>query len=234
MLVSGPRVSTCLCHCRSEIDSPSESRQEENMGTLMPVRCGSARCGQLWFDRSALDLGAGVWVAIGMKAPKGVGISIGNLKIGPCPRCGSTGQTPPGLYAVENMFFLRSSDLAQVRSALSAIQRQLSPMSTSSDVAQVIEAHPIIKGLTKFLPTNAGELAAYLALLITVLTQCTSAQQAALVRQPPVEITLPEGLAEVLSELKTNQQKSQKPPQEVPHPQGLPDTPSMPPGYGET
>ena len=95
--------------------------------------------------------------------------------VSPCPNCGSFGRIPDGDYTIATAKLFRRSDLAVVLSAINDLKERVAAGASIKEIDDAISRdYPLLEILKRYLPKNPVELAAYLAIIATTLSQCSS------------------------------------------------------------
>lgn len=164
------------------------------MSTIIPVICDEPACGTVWFSGSIFGIGPGATIN-----------STGN-KAGPCPTCNGMGHIPDGQYthAAANLFNPLECNL--VLHALELLRQKAIAGATSKEIENDIEAmFPFLNSFSKFLPKNAGELAAYLAILVSIFMNMSNSKPEAPAPEIHIEVNVSQALEQVSKTLKNNQ-----------------------------
>ena len=101
-------------------------------------------------------------------------MSLSGCTAGPCPRCGSQGHIPDGIYNVTgNIIELLSGPgstieaLTRLKEKLTRIRDRTSNQNEiRSQVEEVLSEH---EGLKNYIPKNGSELAAYIAVIVSII-----------------------------------------------------------------
>lgn len=169
----------------------------------LPAICD--QCGTL-FPFSGLDL-------------PGTKISIKGSKAGPCPRCGSEGSIPDGLYSSISA----SLTLLQARTVdeLERLQRLLQDATkdkaaTQPELSNKIKTEiPELQGLRDLLPRKRSELYTFIMMLMAALTLIINLMKSG----QPVKVDI----HDVINNFNYGQAESVKPPvRATPEPKPLP------------
>jgi len=101
-------------------------------------------------------------------------ISFSGCIAGPCPKCGSNGHVPDGLYNIvnETIEILRAPDIS-VREMLKFAQKLKTGLESNFDHHTIIEEieneHREFERLSDILPKNRNELYAFITIIIMVI-----------------------------------------------------------------
>lgn len=161
------------------------------MATQIPVICDTAECETLWFSTSIFGIGPGATIH-----------SVGN-KAGPCPKCHGMGHIPDGIYAHTSASLFDPRELESIKVALEQLRLHAAAGATPQQLQnEIAETYPFLAGLARYLPKNAAELAAYLAIFIALLTHYS---QSSIEEETPtvhVEINITQALEQISADVK--------------------------------
>lgn len=129
------------------------------MSTIVPVICDNRDCGAIWFTESFISIGPGM------------SVDLTRNSVSPCPECKGSGHIPDGTYTQSSAALVNRADFDLVLGALSALQAKAQAGATSEEIEEEIDkSFPYLSALKRYLPKNAGELAAYLAIIISLFS----------------------------------------------------------------
>lgn len=109
-------------------------------------------------------------------AMEGGSISISNVGVGPCPRCGGQGHIPDGLYtAVDQILALILEDLTagpkNVRELKSLFEQAKDERIEMTELAAAIESKvPAFASLARLIPETRSEFYEFVTMILTALT----------------------------------------------------------------
>jgi hypothetical protein len=140
----------------------------------------------------------------------GQNITLFGNKSGPCPRCGSMGHIPDGVYnVINNTIEILSApewtidELNRFAQILREAQRQAA---TQEEIDNRIKNEiPGLSGLAKLLPKNRSELYAFLTLILTVIQLRTTQPN----NQPTFNITVNQVIQQVYLQAPTSEELTQ-------------------------
>ena len=139
-------------------------RPVTNVGSAIPfpVICLNASCNTLWLAQRIVSAGPNTTVNM-----------IGNM-VAPCPGCGGTGRIPDGVYTVSSAKLFNDADVDRVLSAINALRENAAAGASKEEIeATISRDYSFLEGLKQYLPKNAIELAAYLAIIATIVGYCS-------------------------------------------------------------
>jgi len=139
-------------------------------------------------------------------------IHISRFKVSPCPNCGGVGHIPDGIYQKASARLFNESDLETVLKALNALREHAQQGASTDQIKEEIKVkYPFLKSLSGLLPKDAKDLAAYLTLLVLLISQCSSQKHDVPLQPVQIEVHISSAIEGVASDLKTSQPKSQEP-----------------------
>src|SRR5688500_1612445 len=104
---------------------------------LLPAICSNRTCGVTWFAAN----------------PFGPRVSVYNVALGPCPRCGGAGYVPDGQYTPLGARLASADDVRKVVTALQELRAMVSRGAPRSEIDEAIASkHPRLEPLKKYLP----------------------------------------------------------------------------------
>lgn len=169
------------------------------MGTTIPVICDNPSCGTLWFSQSIFGIGPGATIN-----------STGN-RAGPCPVCKGMGHIPDGIYTHTSATLFNTAELHLVNQAFKALWEKAKAGATSDQIQkEITESYPFLRGLAKFLPKNATELATYLALLGSVFLYFSQAQPQETTPSIHVEVNVSQAIEQISVDVKEENKDKNK------------------------
>jgi hypothetical protein len=127
----------------------------------IPVVCDA--CGQLWAAEQLIGVGGGGVVQVQFE----------DVGVGPCPHCGGTGHVPDGIYKLGETVtrYLGALDQTEMKTLLQLATEARTQKLTAAEVATRIEEQvPKASSLAAMLKDGATPVAAWLAVLIALLT----------------------------------------------------------------
>ena len=103
--------------------------------------------------------------------PLGTNTTFQNVTASPCPKCGGKGSIPDGTYSAIDGVITAVATSKISRDQLARLLVIVRSQSSGSTIAQQIESEvPEGSVLARYIPENASQLAAYLAILVALLT----------------------------------------------------------------
>lgn len=168
------------------------------MTALIPVICKSYNCGAIWFSNSIFGIGPGATI-----------YSIGTMT-GPCPKCGGAAYIPDGVYTHTSASLFNVEECNLVLNALKILlDKTLQGASTEEIKEEIKRNFSFLAAFEQFLPKNAGELAAYIAILVTLFMNYEQSKQHEPSQSVHIQVNISQALEQVSSCLKNNQQSTQ-------------------------
>jgi hypothetical protein len=191
--------ASCISQEMRETRNQMLTFKERSVSTLIPVICETNTCGTVWFSSSIFGIGPGATIN-----------STGN-RASPCPICSGVGRIPDGVYTHSSASLFNPLEVNLILNALKLLHQKAAAGSTPEEIEQAIEKQfPFMSGLAKFLPSNAGELAAYLAILLTLFLNYANTKPHEPVPSVHVEVNISQALELVSSSLKSAQPNTQE------------------------
>lgn len=134
--------------------------------STIPVICNNQICRAVWFVDDAIEI------------EPGASATIRNCTASPCPRCGGSGSTPDGIYKHSSISYFDKNQLTIVLYALDQLRSMASNGASQEGIRKEIgQRFPFLKSLEKYLPKDSASLAAWVAIVLSIMTTCSATQQ---------------------------------------------------------
>jgi len=168
------------------------------MQPLVPVICETPHCETVWFSNSIFGTGPLLSVQ-----------SIGN-KACPCPKCKGTGKIPDGIYTHASARIFNTIECNLVLYAIEFLRNKALNGANAEEIkTEISRKFPFLSSLSRFLPKNAAELAAYFAIIVMVCLHFSKQKPDSPNQIVHVEVNISQALEQVFGDLKNIQQKNQ-------------------------
>jgi hypothetical protein len=132
-----------------------------------------------------------------------------DASVGPCPACGGTGRIPDGEYTVFGARLNDAKDVALILQQLQLLSHEVRSGASTEDAKRSIDKkYRALSFLKKYLPQNATELAAYLALLGGTIAYCTKSTSDGAPQMLHVTVEVQQLLEQAIGVQRTNQPNS--------------------------
>lgn len=109
------------------------------------------------------------------------------------------GAIPDGIYEATRMTLANPQQYAIISAALAEIQRLLETKSQPAEIARTIEEkYPFLASLKRYLPKDASQMAAVVAVLLSIINSC---QRNAAADRPPIDIQAQKAIVDALHDI---------------------------------